>query len=453
LKHITKTSVILKTRILILAVLFSVNSVNAQIDFAPHMVNTAGGSGTIGTTYFDFTIGESSIVFGGTGCDSVYSAFQHLAVDVWRTKRPLLTVSGSTILCTNTVVTLIAPTSYSVLWSNGSTGQTLSVTANGTFNATLTNSCGQKQLTDTISVKAYPVPTPSICLVTVDSLGINNEIYWDKTQFLGADTFIVYREITGSVYAEIGRMSINGAGSLVDTVRVPVPGCTVCTTGDPNATSHRYKIRIQDTCGKLSAYSPYHESIHVQDAKTGQFNWNYYFIEGIGNLPTATYLLWRQSVFASAPSTVVGSATTNSYNDVQYSNLAVNGDVRWYVSTIGFPCTASLGTKGQNPAGTKPTRTKSNNTNERNPVGIKTQILPYFKLFPNPAADKITVACSEKLTYVFRLSDISGRIVHEQECKVEYSEIDLTHFSNGVYFVNIMVAGKNQNVYKVVIQR
>lgn len=274
------------------------------------------------------------------------------------------------------------------------------------------------------------VPSPSICLVTVDSLGINNEIYWDKTLYPQADTFIVLRETSSMVYTSIGRVPKTAFSSFVDADRK-----VGLFNGDPNFSFYKYKLQVKDVNGALSPMSPYHQSIYIQDAQTGNFSWNYYFIEGIGNVTSASYVLWRNNVVTGV-STTVGATSANVANDNQYQGLAQSGNVKWYVSTTGFNCNPS-----QKTASGSVTRTKSNNTNEKQfPAGIDIHLFEpaAITLYPNPAGQSVNIRLSSVARDLsYKLVDASGRIIVVQKLDPTGKEVNLDGLSVGLYFVNI----------------
>jgi hypothetical protein len=274
------------------------------------------------------------------------------------------------------------------------------------------------------------VPTPSICLVTVDSLGNNNEIYWEKTLYPQADTFIILRETSSLSYSPIGRIPKTAFSSYIDTNR-----SVGLFNGDPNFSFYKYKLQIKDTDGVLSPMSPYHQSIYIQDAQTGNFSWNYYFIEGIGNIQTASYILWRQNVLTGL-STTVGATSANVANDAQYQALAQTGNVKWFVSTKGFACNPSV--KG---ASGSITRTKSNNTNERQfPAGIDIKLFEPANviIYPNPAGSELIIRTnSPSRDLEFNLTDASGRIVSCQKMDQKSQGCNVEALAEGLYFVNI----------------
>ncbi|MBI2722929.1 MAG: T9SS type A sorting domain-containing protein [Bacteroidetes bacterium] len=448
----------MKVNIYLFTFLITLNwSVNAQNTFSPYMVNVAGGGGNVGGIHYDYTIGEPITTFGGTSCDSIFAGFQHMAIDTPRVKKIIVSASGPLSFCLGQSVVLGNPSASGYVWNNGATTQSINVTVSGVYSSTITNSCGNTLSSLPVTVTVISPPSPSICLVTVDSLGQNNEIYWEKTQYPQADTFIVYRETNALLYTPIGRISKNLFSSYVDTNRSIGP-----YTGDPNFSSYKYKLQMRDNCGNLSLLSgsPYHQSINVQDAQTGQFNWNYYFIEGIGILPSASYTLWRQNILTGV-STTVGATSANFANDNQYNSLAQGGNVKWFVSTSGFVCNPTLKQiGGSSNVLVAKTRTKSNQTNERQfPQGLKDILISSkdVAVYPNPAKNSLSVKCNVLTSedHEIEILNMLGQLMTLKSIKANSSDaqvLDVSSFVKGIYTLSIKYNGKIMCVKKIIIE-
>ncbi|MDI1354940.1 MAG: T9SS type A sorting domain-containing protein [bacterium] len=288
-------------------------------------------------------------------------------------------------------------------------------------------------------------PTPSICLVTVDTLSINNEIYWEKALYPQADTFIVLRETSSSNYTPIARISKNAFSSYVDTNRSKGP-----FNGNPNFTSYKYKLQYHDAFGNYSAQSPYHQSIFIQDQQNGNFNWNYYFIEGIGNIQTATYILSRRNVNTGI-TTTVGATSANSASDNQYTSLAQTGNVKWFVSTSGFNCTPSQMKAGKN-------GTKSNSSNERQfptSTGIGNHVISQndIQIYPNPADNNLNIECAiPALSIQTEIRDVTGRLLVNELLNGGHTQMDLKNLSNGIYFLSLYTDDRLIDSRKIIVQ-
>ena len=74
-----------------------------------------------------------------------------------------MTASGSTSLCPGGSVTLTAPAGFTYLWSNGAIGQSITVSAAGSYSVTVTNANGCPATSAPVGVTVNPLPqTPTI---------------------------------------------------------------------------------------------------------------------------------------------------------------------------------------------------------------------------------------------------------------------------------------------------
>jgi len=361
---------------------------------------------------------------------------------------PTVSISGNSLVCAGFQTTLSALGALSFTWNTGAMSQFIVVNPTVTSNYTVVG-MNFEGCTDTAyyQLNTTSLSTPSICLVTVDSLSNYNEIYWDKSLFPQADTFIVYRESSASVFTPIGRIPKNAFSAYVDTNRSIGP-----ITGNPNFSLHRYKLQYVDTCGNLSALSPFHESVKITDNLTGNFSWNYYAIEGVGPLQTLNYVLTRRNVISGITVTVAVAAG-NQLSDPQYAALSATGNMKWFVYADGFNCNASL--KISETAAVK-SRTKSNNTNERQfPTGIEQQIesIKHLSIYPNPANDVLNINTPGELENVkLQIMDLAGRRMFEDSFSGASYILETRDLNNGIYLLTLSVNGKTAVYQKIIIQ-
>ena len=277
------------------------------------------------------------------------------------------------------------PNPISVIWTptiglNNSTLLTPSVIATAsttqyTLVANLANGC---VASSTVNVSQY-APAPDICMVTVDSVGVNNLILWDKASYPNADTFYVYRDIANNNYQLIGKvLSAASFGEFQDTVR-----SLYLANGDPKVSSWRYKIAYIDGCGNLSAKSPFHKTLFVQN-NNGNFTWNDYQIEGQTiPVPALNNYVFRRDNAANGnwQNIQMLSSISNAYTDPNYSTFAAAAD--WRAETIwNIQCNSSY-FKTNSAATVK--RSKSNLSNNKM-IGIKENNLEkYISVYPNPS--------------------------------------------------------------------
>lgn len=269
---------------------------------------------------------------------------------------------------------------------------------------------------------------PNLCLVTVDSLALNNVIYWDKSAYPSADTFIVYRyDAFTTNYLRIGAMSHNQPNFLTDTAR---------TTGGPNGgnpqySSYRYKLAIKDLCGTMGTKGLYHESIFIQQ-NNQNFSWNAYGIEGQSS-PATGYQFMRDNNNTGSWQVLVNTGGLST-TDPNYSSYP-NGN--WRVDALGFACnpTAKMGPNAV------VNRSKSNVKNNftvtsASELELKANVL----LSPNPVKTQLEVHFSnhQNIKTEFTITDVLGKVISKHESsEADKILIPLNDMASGVYFLKI----------------
>ncbi len=361
---------------------------------------------------------------------------------------PTVSISGTSLVCAGFSTTLSALGALSFTWNTGAMSQFVVVNPSVTSNYNVVG-MNFEGCTDTAfyQLNTTSLTTPSICLVTVDSLSNYNEVYWDKSLFPQADTFIVYRETSASVYTPIAHIPKNAFSAYVDTNRSIGP-----ITGNPNFSLHRYKLQYIDSCGNLSAMSPFHESVKITDNLTGNFSWNYYAIEGVGPLQTLNYVLTRRNV-VSGITVTVAVAAGNQLSDPQYAALSATGNMKWFVYADGFSCNPGLKTSETSAV---KNRTKSDNSNERQfPTGLEKQIelIKHFSIYPNPANDVLNIKAPGELEKVkLQITDLAGRRLFEDDFSGSIYILNAREMNNGIYLLTLSVNGKTAVHKKIIIQ-
>jgi len=310
-----------------------------------------------------------------------------------------------------------------------------------TVNVTLNNGCSK---TSTINVSTY-AQTPDICQVTVDSLSVNNEIYWEKTLYPQADSFIVYRETSSNVYTRIAGVSRTAFSMYADTNRSIGPA-----NGDPNLTYYRYKLRIKDSCGNISPLSKWHETIFIQDQLNGNFNWNSYAIESATSTPVSIYNLKRRTP-ATGTETLVASTTGNLSNDPQYNSYWPLG-VKWFVDAIGFNCNPTTKTM------VLKTKTRSNQSNDKifaTGLNSLSSNSNNVSVYPNPTNSVMNIDLNNltKTETTVELVNTLGQTIYSVKAQNQHLVINTESFAAGVYMVHIKQNDKVIAVKKAVIER
>ena len=277
-------------------------------------------------------------------------------------------------------------------------------------------------------------------LLFLDTLSVNNIVYWDKTSYTNVDSFIVYRETFSNNYERIGAVFYESLSLFVDTVRT----LYFPFTGDPDIGTYRYKLQIRDTCGNYGSLSNYHNTLYV--TKTGgAFNWNDYRIENeVIPIPqlTAYYLLRDNN--STGNWVVIGgvSGSQLTINDPQYSSYP---NARWRLETQwSIDCTP----------------TKSINTSRSNIVGNMVGISSVnenstsVEIYPNPFTTYLNIEINnfKNTSYGLKIDDLLGRTVFESEINAPFSLINRGQLQSGVYIVKIVQDNEIIVNKKVVIQ-
>lgn len=378
-----------------------------------------------------FTATNEPVTFTTT----VLAASTVSSLSVGNLKTSIDSVSGTNPVCgascsgDETVYYSGFDTNPTIQWS-ANTGsqvvQTASGLCPGIYSVTVTDQFGcSASGKDTLKL-AGP-PAPDLCMVTVDSASTYNYIYWDKTAYPMADSFIVYREVATNNYSRIGAVSMDSLSMFIDTSRHVIPA-----NGDPNISTYRYKLRLRDTCGTYGLLGPFHTSIYFNDLHNGSFTWNTYMVEGMANTPISTFELLRDSNNTGYWK-VIGTCagTSNILNDPQYSTF--QNVANWRVQANGLTCTPTM-RYANNGLQSTVVKTKSNISNNRT-TGAKNLRDKGVVLYPNPFSDKFTITSEEKATII--VYNALGAVVYEAQLTDNKLTIDLSNNAAGVYNVTI----------------
>ncbi len=308
--------------------------------------------------------------------------------------------------------------------------------------ATLTNGCVG---TDTVTV-SHDVAKPDICIVTCDSLNVNNEIFWDKLAYPLLDSMIIYREVSANIYKRIGAVPSNSISLFTDTIRSVGPA-----NGDPKITTYRYKIQQRDICGAYGPMSLWHNTIFF--TRTGStFFWiNNYMIEGPTN-PVNTYsLLVCPNPTVSPNYQLIGTTAgnQNQLNDPAYATYSATADWR-VVGDLGYVCYAQK--TAQQGKSTPVTRSNISNNRAAAPdIGVREQAaLIAMNIYPNPAQKFVTVdAGSLTETAHVKIVDALGKLVLSDTFS-EKKTLDVSNLAPGIYILKVNYKG-SEYTHKLVI--
>jgi hypothetical protein len=261
-------------------------------------------------------------------------------------------------------------------------------------------------------------------------------IYWDKTGYTNADSFIVYRETFTNTYKRIGATAKEALSEFTDTVR----WAYFPFTGNPNDGTFRYKLQVRDTCGNYSSLSNWHNTIYTTPTISGSsiiFNWNEYKIENqTSPLPNlGAYYLYRDNT-SSGTWTIV-TAVSGSQLTASDANYQLYPNARWRVEAQwNVACNLTRATVNTS---------RSNIKHQTSMVtGLNTLLsLQQTNVYPNPANDNVTVEFAPEIQKAtVRIMNAIGQVVYETEVSGTGNEplktnINIANIDKGVYMMEI----------------
>ena len=364
---------------------------------------------------------------------------------------PLPTViatANPSVVCNGSSTFLKGYGASTYAWSDGEKDSVLfQPNSSATYTVTGTDKNGCVS-TSSVLVSVNPLPSiVPICLVSVDDSSKHNLVVWQKPMVNSIDSFIIYREIYTNDFKQIGAVSYHALSQFLDTVAAKY----FPFTGDPNAGTYRYKIAVKDTCGNISAMSPYHNTIYVSQ-NGGTFTWNQYAIEG-DSIPIPTlsaYLLYRDNNSTgnwTLINGVAGSQTTITDNQyASYPNASWRVETQWSISCTP---TAKLrlggGALNSSFSNIKSSKNISTGINQANSTSK-------FICYPNPASKTLNIAYTiTPMPSQVAITNLLGQQVFVKVLANSPEVIDISALSPGIYNVSIY-NGTDRTVKKLVIE-
>jgi Leucine-rich repeat (LRR) protein len=265
------------------------------------------------------------------GCtDSLACNYNSLAtIDDGGCTYPPVTLNDNQVICSNffnaTLEVNYNTGSYTYLWSNGETTQSIDSLPMGSYSVIVTDTAGCST-TLNANVTLAPAPAmnmfPEICYVTVDSATGNNKVIVKPMANLLTSKFIIYKESSANIYSPIDTINSN----ILDYLDV---------SSNPMAQSYRYKISVLDTCSNESVKSDFHKTIHLTMSLglNGEVNllWNNY--EGY---QPSDYLIFRSVNNGSMNQVGILPGTNLAFTDLTPPSGILNYQVKAVVPTCNI---------------------------------------------------------------------------------------------------------------------
>ena len=341
-------------------------------------------------------------------------------------QNPSIDIGDDLRACPEKVTVLDPGAGFSMYeWSLAdSTGQTLSVSAAGTYYVKVTNAFGCFDSDTMVLSHITPFEGEQICVVTIDTIRGNNQIIWEKTPDVGIAGYNLYREGT-----YMGTKLYHEQSIFEDTV------------ANPTTRPFQYYLTALDSCGNESGLSPYHQPLFLQyNGSTGGVNlrWEKYVIQG-DSIRFSDYNVYRGSdSLLLAPLATDIPITIYVYTDTT-SNALEN---KYYYRVAGdliTPCAPS----GEGKAGAGPYHHSLSNldNNRQSSTGIRNMVTAgKLNIYPNPVTDRAVISFSnpENDTYQLLVYSLTGKVMKVmddiRDDRIEFKREDLP---NGLYMLEL----------------
>jgi PKD repeat protein len=315
---------------------------------------------------------------------------------------PNVTASGSTSFCTGDSVTLSSSQAMGNVWSNTATTQSIVVTTSGTYSVTYTdmNGCSAQSNPVSVSVSNSPAPTVSVTGGTSICPGESTTL-----SSSAGDTYQWY----------LNSNPINGETSQTLVVN--------------QAGTYSVDVTNSDACNGVGMSQTV--TITLNPAPTAGFTYN---------VPSV-------NIYQFTNASTGGTLYSWDFGD-QSQSTAQNPS---HVYTTSGTYTVTLIVT--NASGCTDTLTQVLNVG----VGVEeATALNNITLFPNPAADNISVVMNLNASadVVITAFDMNGKLMIDENYNMGAGattlNYDVTTWNNGVYFVRI-VTGNTSNTLRVII--
>lgn len=321
----------------------------------------------------------------------------------------------------------------STVWNTGATAEDMTNASAGSYDVTVTDDggCVTKAEFTIPPVRPYQ---PTICLLTVDTSLIYNTLVWEKDISQNVAGFNVYRETT-----------THGEYELVAQRPYALESFFQDNAASPVSRSWRYYVTTYDDCGIESFPSFSHKTIHcvtqVNGPNTDVF-WDKY--EGISYSSVDLHRYDDINGWVTIGPAL--SNTTTSFTD----NPTVTAGLDYLVTfNLSNTCTS-----------TKATDYNSSRSNKSysafNPGGSTVQLEEksggMISIYPNPAQTMVSLYIEFPAAFEsIELRDANGKQLFVSSSMSSITEIDLTSFATGVYFVSL-ISGEQVINHKVIKQ-
>ena len=364
------------------------------------------------------------------GCDSV------LTLVVTLKALPPTAITGNTSLCEGETTTLTANGGVSYVWSNASTGNSISVSQSGVYTVTATNAEGCSAPAS-VTVTVNPLPTITIAGNTTLCAGNSTTLTasgadsysWstgDNTASVSISAFGIY-SVTGT--------TTTGCSNTAE-VTVLVSQLPVITISGETDICAGESTTLTANGGETYLWSDGTTNNTLIVNIAGTYQVIGYNAAGCNAMANATVNVWQP---ATSEFSIFTEEPCYSWNNIDYCE---SGDYTQTLQTIyGCDSTVTL--------------------HLTITVGIDDHNLSAaMTVYPNPTNGIVNVQCTMNNVQVgtmeYHVFDAYGKLVGVVETRcttsLQTTQIDLSHYASGVYLVKAVANGNVVAVRKIVIK-
>lgn len=430
------------------SVTYIANNLNNSLSYTwstPNGCNIISGlnTKTITVNYDNTSTSGPLSVYGTNGCGD--GAVKNKPITVNPLPDAAGSISGSISnnvcpLSTNinySVAPIANATGYTWLYPSGysvaSGANTNSIFLNASLNATNgvikvvgTNACGAGDTSSVLNVNIAGLPTQQICVVTVDSSSVHNEIIWQKNGVSNVDSFRVYRVQSLILDTLIGTVDYADLSKLVDV------------TANPNVTSYTYKIAAVDFCGNEGPKSLPHQTIHLQSIYTPgppqkmDLSWNLY-----SGATVLNYRVLRDTNNSGNWVVLINNLAPNATSYTDYTIPAGANSVQYRVDVIWMNSCDPTQKVSQSIVNTTKSNTKDFVISIPTNINSQNELLNSLTLFPNPTKDLFDLEFKAGIeSFDVEIYNQLGSVLKSSHLTyTDKTTVDISDLSSGVYYV------------------
>ncbi len=289
-----------------------------------------------------------------------------------------------------------------------------------------------------INVTLQPMSSPSICLVSVDTIN-KNIVYWEKPVSVSIDSFFIYKETNvTNIYRKIGSIDYNDNSFYIDTSSFPL------------IQSNKYKISLKDSCSLESDLSSAHKTIHLTISQGSNNSWNLIW-EPYEGFEVSTYYIYRGT--NSRNLQLIGSTSGGS---AQYTDFTAPVGFIFYQIEVVNPtvCNISDLKSTQVSINTSRSNIATNSSTGFEEITIQSNLLCAY---PNPFSSSTVISYQLPVISDVELSvyDLPGKkvatlVIEKQQPGTYEIEWNAEKMKPGIYWCELKTV-QSRKVMKMIL--